>query len=186
MLFFLLLIFWLMISSALDLSHLLTGSILVLAVVWFWQALRSRLPGGIYLGELVRLGHCLILLVIYIIQSNITVAKRVLFAPNPLDPVFVEMDTPLETNWGRVFLATCITLTPGTVTVDVNPDTGVFIVHALTGEIGRDLLYWRLIHRIRDLEIHEQRRLRHVVDVNRSDDTVALGTTKSDHRSHDH
>ncbi len=106
--------------------------------------------------ELIILGHCLLLLVGYVIQANYVVAKTLLSRKKPVDPVFVEMNTHIESNWVRVLLATCITLTPGTVTIDVDPDTGWFIVHALTKEIGTSLLYWRLIDRIRDLETNRQ------------------------------
>jgi hypothetical protein len=39
--------------------------------------------------------------------------------------------------------------------VDIDPETGHFIVHALTEQTGKDLLYWRLIDRIKKLEAGE-------------------------------
>ena len=57
--------------------------------------------------------------------------------PPLVDPVFMVLDPGLNTNWGRVLLATCITITPGTITVDIDPETGHFIVHALTEQTGR-------------------------------------------------
>jgi NAD(P) transhydrogenase subunit alpha len=131
-LFVLLLVFWLVISAEMDLQHILVGMFLALITVWFWQDLGPRLPSMPSAEELLRLGHCLVLLVGYIIQSNITVAKTLLFSGKPVSPVFVEMETPIRSNRGRVLLATCITITPGTVTIDVDPETGRFIVHALT------------------------------------------------------
>ena len=82
----------------------------------------------------------------WVIQANFTVAKTSLFSRPAAKPIFLLMEPNLRTNWGRVLFATCITITPGTVTVDVDPaESGRFIVHALNHETGIDLLYWRLV-----------------------------------------
>jgi multisubunit Na+/H+ antiporter MnhE subunit len=187
-LFAVLLVFWLVISAEMDLQHILVGIFLTLIVVWFWQDLGPRLPGMPSAEELLRLGHCLVLLAGHIIQSNITVAKILLFSGKPVkvSPVFVEMETPIRSNWGRVLLATCITITPGTVTIDIDPETGRFIVHALTEEIAIGLPYWRLIYRIRDLETCKQRRAKHVVGTGRTYDLDSRSTIESDYRADNH
>jgi multicomponent Na+:H+ antiporter subunit E len=158
LLFLLLLAFWLLISAEINLQHILVGSFLSLLIVWFWHDLGLRLPGRMTARGLVHLGYCLVLLAGYVIQANIAVAKVLLTPKVEVNPVFIEMNTHIESNWLRVLLAICITITPGTVTIDVNPDTGWFIVHALTEDMGRDLLYWRLVDRIRELEAINQRR----------------------------
>ncbi len=157
LLFALLLAFWLSISAEINLQHILVGSFLALLIVWFWHDLGRRLPGKITGRGLLHLAYCLVLLVGYVIQANLAVAKVLLQPKKEIYPVFIEMNTHIESNWLRVLLAICITITPGTVTIDVNPDTGWFIVHALTEEMGRDLLYWRLVDRIRELETYRQR-----------------------------
>lgn len=152
LLFGMLLIFWMVISGKVDFQHIFTGAILSLLIVLLWQDLGSRLPNTPNMKELLRLGYFLALLVGYIIQANIAVAKSILFSAPPAKPVFMVMEPSIESNWGRVLLATCITITPGTVTVDVDPETGRFIVHALTEKIGIDLLYWRIINEIKKIE----------------------------------
>jgi len=154
----LLLTFWVVISGEVDLQHIIVGAFLALITVWFWKDLGPRLPSMPFVVELLRLGHCLVLLIGYVIQSNIAVAKTLLFYSPPVNPVFVLMQTPIKSNWGRVLLATCITITPGTVVIDVDPETGRFIVHALTEETAIDLFDWRIIYRIKDLETWRQRR----------------------------
>ena len=185
-LFVLLLVFWLVISAEMDLQHILVGMFLALITVWFWQDLGPRLPSMPSAEELLRLGHCLVLLVGYIIQSNITVAKTLLFSGKPVSPVFVEMETPIRSNRGRVLLATCITITPGTVTIDVDPETGRFIVHALTEEIAISLFYWRVVYSVKDLETCRQRRADHVVDTGSNYDLDSCGTLESDYRADSH
>jgi len=154
-LFIILFAFWLVISSAADLQHVLVGALIAFLTVWFWHDLGPRLPEVPSVRRLLRLGWCLVLMVGYVIQANISVAKAMLFSRHSVDPVFMVLDPGLSTHWGRVLLATCITITPGTITVDIDPETGHFIVHALTEQTGKDLLYWRLIDKIRKLEDKE-------------------------------
>ena len=149
-----LLIFWIVISGKADIQHVFVGALLSLLIVLFWREdLFSRLPGTPNIKELLRLGHFILLLVGYIIQANISAAKTLLFSDPPAKPVFMILEPSVDSHWGRVLLATCITITPGTVSVDVDPETGRFIVHALTEQTGIDLLHWRLISVIHKIEM---------------------------------
>ena len=123
-LFVLLLSFWLVISEKADFQHILVGVPLALITVWFWQDLGQRMPRLPHVGVLLHMGYFLVMLVGYIIQSNIAVAKTLLFSSSPPKPVLMVMEPAVKSNWGRVLLATCITITPGTVTIDINPETG--------------------------------------------------------------
>ena len=67
-----------------------------------------------------------------LVLANIAVAKSVLFQPvSALVPDFISY--PLEglTDFEIVVLTHCITLTPGTTSVDVSEDGKVLVVHAL-------------------------------------------------------
>lgn len=154
-LFIILFAFWLVISSAADLQHILAGVLIAFLTAWFWHDLGPRLPEVPSVRRVLRLAGCLFLMIGYVIQANLSVARTLLFSRHSVDPVFMVLDPGLNTNWGRVLLATCITITPGTITVDIDPETGRFIVHALTEQTGKDLLYWRLIDRIKKLEAGE-------------------------------
>jgi len=148
------LVFWLVISGGVDLQHVFSGALLSLLIVLFWrEELFSRLPGTPNIKELLHLGRFILLLIGYIIQANISVAKTLLFSDPPAKPVFMVLEPSVDSHWGRALLATCITITPGTVSVDVDPETGRFIVHALTEKTGIDLLHWRLINEIHKIEI---------------------------------
>ncbi|MDA3832230.1 MAG: Na+/H+ antiporter subunit E [Spirochaetales bacterium] len=54
-----------------------------------------------------------------VIKSNIDVALRVLKPVIPLKPGIVKVNTTLRSELGRLVLANAITLTPGTITVDI-------------------------------------------------------------------
>jgi multicomponent Na+:H+ antiporter subunit E len=182
----LLLAFWLAISAEVDLQHLLVGGVLALLTVWFWQDLGPRMPRVLSGTELLLLGRCLMTLIRFIIQSNIAVAKTILLSSPPVEPVFVVMRPPIESNWGRVLLANCITITPGTVTIDIDPKTGQFIVHALTEETATGLFDWQITRGISDLESWGVRRAGNAVAASRSYGVDSLGTLASDHRSDGH
>ena len=55
-----------------------------------------------------------------LILSNIDVARRVLSPKIPLNPGFVKIKTDLKGDFGKLVLANSITLTPGTLSVDVD------------------------------------------------------------------
>ena len=64
--------------------------------------------------------------------SNLHVAYLVLHPRLPVEPSLVEFETSLRSETAQVLLAQSITLTPGTVTVDVSD--GVFMVHCLSAK----------------------------------------------------
>lgn len=181
--FVLLLMFWIVISAEVDFQHVMIGAIVSFATVWFWQDLGPRQPSVPTTGVFLLLVRCIAMLAWYIIQSNIAVARTLLFNSPPAKPMFVIMETSIKSNWGRVLLGTCITITPGTVTIDIDPETGRFIVHALTEENAVGLLYWRIIDEIERLEKRMKRRASHVVDTGRAHGLNSPHTHTSDYRA---
>lgn len=72
---------------------------------WFWAAI--YVPFFLY--------HCL--------KANLDVAYRVLHVDLPIRPGIVHVPTTLKSDWAKTFLAASITLTPGTLVVDIDgPD----------------------------------------------------------------
>ena len=66
----------------------------------------------------------------YVVKGGVDVAYRVLHPDMPIRPGIVRVRSTLKTDTGRTALANSITLTPGTLTIDVTED-GVFYVHWL-------------------------------------------------------
>jgi multicomponent Na+:H+ antiporter subunit E len=69
-------------------------------------------------------------LLVEMVKSSIDVARRVLSPEMPISPTVFEVRSTQKTAVGRVVLANSITLTPGTVTMDVDGDR--IKVHALS------------------------------------------------------
>ncbi|MFH1046218.1 MAG: Na+/H+ antiporter subunit E [Candidatus Omnitrophota bacterium] len=63
------------------------------------------------------------------IKANIDVAYRVTHPDLPINPGIVKVKTTLKSDTGLTFLANSITLTPGTMTVDIDPEKGVLYIH---------------------------------------------------------
>jgi multicomponent Na+:H+ antiporter subunit E len=67
-----------------------------------------------------------------IVLANVQVVRLVLDPRLPIDPVLVRVPTRLRSPLAVTTFANSITLTPGTVTVDVEGDE--LVVHALTAQ----------------------------------------------------
>jgi len=63
------------------------------------------------------------------LKANIDVAYRVLHPNMPIKPGIVKVKTGLKTDTALTFLANSITLTPGTMTVDIDRDNGILYIH---------------------------------------------------------
>jgi len=66
-----------------------------------------------------------------IVVSNIVVAKQVLGSPERLQPGFVAIPLDLEAALPITLLASTISLTPGTVSIEMTKDRKTLYVHAL-------------------------------------------------------
>lgn len=68
-------------------------------------------------------------LLVEIVKANVGVIARVLGPRSAIDPAMVSLRTRAKSEFGKALFANSITLTPGTVTVDVERDR--VKVHAL-------------------------------------------------------
>ena len=85
-----------------------------------------------------RLFSYFIWLVYEIVQANLQVAYLVLHPKLPIDPGLLRFRTRLQSKVGHILLANSITLTPGTITVDLTD--GTYLVHALAPGAAGSLL----------------------------------------------
>lgn len=63
------------------------------------------------------------------IKANIDVAYRVVHPDLPIRPGIVKVKTSLKSDVALTFLANSITLTPGTMTVDIDKENGFLYIH---------------------------------------------------------
>ena len=63
------------------------------------------------------------------LKANIDVAYRVLHPDLPIRPGIVKIKTNLKSDIALTFLANSITLTPGTMCIDINREEGILYIH---------------------------------------------------------
>jgi multicomponent Na+:H+ antiporter subunit E len=63
----------------------------------------------------------------YMVKANLDVVYRALHPKMPINPGIVKIETSLKTDSGITALANSITLTPGTLTVDLTDDGFLYI-----------------------------------------------------------
>ena len=131
-LFALLLLFWLILSPEFSIEVILVGSIVSSLVVAYSQNIifnENEMP--LYSLKNIKTFIVFIgILLIEIVKANIDVVKVVLNPALPIQPQFVSVPMTIKNNVNKVIFSNFVTLTPGTLTVDVREDE--FIIHALT------------------------------------------------------
>ncbi|KUG14355.1 na(+)/h(+) antiporter subunit e [hydrocarbon metagenome] len=132
--FLILFSFWIILSGYFDTFHLGAG-IICCAIVTFISAdllFQSTRTIASSAGTFIRFLLFIPRLMVSILVANIDVAYRILHPKMPVDPGIITVETPFQDDVLRTAFATAMTLTPGTITVDVSGST--FIVHALMKE----------------------------------------------------
>lgn len=144
-------IFWILLSGHWDAIHLGMGFLSVTVVALISNRhLAADSDVGTELARLLRLIPYAPWLLWEIVVANVDVLLRVL-GFRPIDPRVIRFEPEMESEFGRVVLANSITLTPGTVTVEVEED-GAFVVHALAPEFARGVLEGRMTAQVKKVE----------------------------------
>ncbi len=133
--FLVLLAFWLILSGHYDLFHVGAG-ILCAALVTGCSADLLSLGGRETGLSVWRFIAYLPWLLYQVVLANFHVVSLILW-PSQLRPQIVRFRTRLRSDLARTTLGNSITLTPGTVTMDIEGDE--FVVHAVSDKAAREL-----------------------------------------------
>jgi multicomponent Na+:H+ antiporter subunit E len=123
---------WLLWSGHLDPLLLSLGAASVLSVVAIIRRMGLMDDETAPLGLPLRAPLFLPWLFWEIVKANVDVARRITDPRLPISPRLIRVKAGQKEDLGRVIYANCITLTPGTVSVDV--ENAEITVHALTRE----------------------------------------------------
>lgn len=119
---------WVFLGSSMSLGNLLLGVIVGVSVPWityrFWpdQPRIAKPLAGIALFGLV-VGD--------IVKANWEVARQVVGPVDALKPAFVTVPLDLDDPFVATLLASIVSLTPGTVSIDIDTAAKALYVHAL-------------------------------------------------------
>jgi len=152
LLFILLLAFWFVLSFEVSLYIAIIGFAVSLMVVIFnYDLIFNKAEITKLTIRTIFSFFVLIFILLYnIVVSNIEVAKIVLSKKMPIDPGFVTIKNKLNKELNQALYANAITLTPGTLTVDMNHDE--IVVHGLLRQHVKDLEGSRMEKAFLDLE----------------------------------
>lgn len=121
---------WLGLSWPIDSPHLLVGIVVAAFVTFMTGDMFVKRPH--IFKHPMRYIWFLYYLPVFIwecIKANIDVAYRVSHPDLPISPGIVKVKTTLKSETGLTFLANSITLTPGTMSVDIDQDNGFLYIH---------------------------------------------------------
>ena len=137
--FIILLIFWVVLSGMFDAFHFTLGLLSCALVAHFSSSLLFPEPGRPWVRELIGMVIYFPWLVKEIIIANLQVAYIILHPRmlEKIDPHLFRFKSKLTRPLAKVAMAQSITLTPGTITVNIHEDE--FTVYALTRESAEAL-----------------------------------------------
>jgi multicomponent Na+:H+ antiporter subunit E len=140
-LFLLSLGFYLLLAGRVDAFEVVTGVATATVVAGtFGRVTFDRAPAlGRSGGRALRSALYVPYLLWEVAKANAAVAAIVLDPRLPIDPKLVTYRSSLESELALTAFANSVTLTPGTLTVEVDADSGDLLVHTLTASSRADL-----------------------------------------------
>jgi multicomponent Na+:H+ antiporter subunit E len=128
--FFVVFAVWLLLCMSFDRVHIVTGAAIAVFV--------SLIAGDMFVTRphvlknpfrYVWFMYYVPLFIWECLKANIDVAYRVIHPLRPIKPGIVKVKTRLKSETGLTFLANSITLTPGTMSVDLDAEKGIIYIH---------------------------------------------------------
>ena len=133
LLFATLLLFWLLLNGSVAGDVLLIGTVAALFIAILFRGGRSPISGfrPTPRALFAAFGY-LVFFLAELVRSNLHIARVVLTPSLPISPAIVKVRTRLKSPMGRLLLANSITLTPGTLTVELDGEW--LYIHWVTAE----------------------------------------------------
>jgi multicomponent Na+:H+ antiporter subunit E len=150
-LFIVLAVLWLLLSGLYKPMLLSLGLASCALVVWLVRRFETIDHESVPLSLGWRIVPYWLWLLKEIVLSSLTVTRIVLAPTLRISPRVVKVASLPRSEVVRVVLGNSITLTPGTLTTDIDED-GVITVHALTAESAADVLAGEMNRRASALE----------------------------------
>lgn len=138
------LVFWLFLSGHYTPFYVALGTLAAAAVAWVNRD-DEALSGLV--RSVPRLAVYVPWLLKEIAVANLQVLRIILHPGLPIDPVILRFRPGLSGDLAVTLLGNSITLTPGTVTLEV--EGGEFVVHALTTRAATDLVEGPMVARVK-------------------------------------
>ncbi|MFD2704101.1 Na+/H+ antiporter subunit E [Salibacterium lacus] len=119
---------WMFMNDAWTFASFISGYAIGVAVLFF---LRGFFPQRFYFGWIYSVVKLILIFLKELILSAVEVVGQILQPKLKIKPGIFAMDIHLQRNWEVTVLSCLITLTPGTLVVDVSPDNKTLYIHAM-------------------------------------------------------
>lgn len=145
-------VLWFLLSGHTEPLLIGLGTFSVLFVLWLSVRMRVLDEEGlpVYVHELA-LARYVVWLAVEVVKSNLAVTRMVFRRDLQLDAVTVRLPARQHTVIGRVIYANSITLTPGTVSIDLDDES--VEVHALDRAAAEELARGEMHDRVCEVEV---------------------------------
>ncbi|MGD8783189.1 MAG: Na+/H+ antiporter subunit E [Thioalkalispiraceae bacterium] len=141
-------LFWVLLSGHFEPLLLVLGVISTLLTIYIAQRMHVIDQESYPVQQLARLLRFYLFLGKEIILANLDVIKRILKPGPSISPQVIQLPAKQHSDLAKVIYANSITLTPGTVTLDLSGNE--LKVHALSQEAADDLLKERIANAVPD------------------------------------
>ncbi|WP_019413080.1 Na+/H+ antiporter subunit E [Paenisporosarcina sp. TG20] len=125
---FLIALIWMFLSISFDASTFIVGFLLGMLMIWI---MKGFLPGRFYMHRVWAAIKLFILFLKELILANFQVLYLIVQPSMPIKPAIFALPTVLEKDWEITLLSNLISLTPGTLVIDVSEDSKTLYIHAL-------------------------------------------------------
>ncbi len=146
--------FWILLTWSFSTQELAIGAVVSLAVALFSARFFIHEKAFWFFNPLKLLCALFFWLVIFIwemIKANVDVAKRCFTGCKNVNPGIVKVPVSIKSDYGQAALANAITLTPGTITMEITEEEGqpYYYIHwidvtKLSGEEAGDAIKGRM------------------------------------------
>lgn len=130
---------WIIFNGNLTLEILIFGVVIAAAMLAFmckFMDYSLKKERNVYKKSIWGLAY-LLLLFREIIKANLAIIPRILTVEEEMEPVIVKFRTSLKSDFTKMLLANSITLTPGTITVDLQGSE--YTIHCLDTSLSEGL-----------------------------------------------
>lgn len=133
---------WLLLrdEDVLRIETVISGFIIGAIIVFL---MRRFYGGDYYLYRVLKLLQLILLFITETFKSSVVVIKHILSPKINLEPGIFTYKTSLKGDWQITTLALLLTLTPGSVVMEVNEEGNIFYIHAMDiNRYKKDLENW--------------------------------------------
>lgn len=126
---------WMFLTGDLDFTNFVEGFLISFAIILI---IKSTNGSDNYLMKIPKVISFIFYFIYELIVANLKVAKDILTPTHLMKPAIIAYDLEAKTDLEITLLANLITLTPGTLSLDVSKDKKTLYVHAMYVESAEE------------------------------------------------